>query len=123
MARRIGDDEFPPRRREIAIGDVDGDALLALGLKPIDQQSKIQRAAGAASRTLGIVLRRLELILVDLSRIVEQPADQRALAVIHAAAGEKAKQPAMLLRIEPGFQPRFRVLAGGFDQAQMLHQK
>ena len=45
VARRVGDDEFPPRRREIAIGDVDGDALLALGLEPVDEQRKIDRSA------------------------------------------------------------------------------
>ena len=43
VARRVGDDEFPPRRREIAIGDVDGDLLLALGLQPVDQQREIER--------------------------------------------------------------------------------
>ncbi len=44
MARRIGDDELPPRGREIAIGDVDGDALLALGLKPVDQKREVELA-------------------------------------------------------------------------------
>ena len=38
VARRIGDDELAPRRGEIAIGDVDGDALLALGLQAVGEQ-------------------------------------------------------------------------------------
>ena len=51
MARRIGDDEFAARRREIAISDVDGDLLLALGLEAVDQERKVERAvaAGASS--------------------------------------------------------------------------
>ena len=32
---------------KIAIGDVDGDALLALGLEPVDQQREIDVLAGA----------------------------------------------------------------------------
>ena len=31
VARRVGEDELAPRRGEVAVGDVDGDALLALG--------------------------------------------------------------------------------------------
>ena len=31
MSRRVGDDELALRRGEVAVGDVDGDALLALG--------------------------------------------------------------------------------------------
>jgi hypothetical protein len=31
VTRCVGDDELPLRRREVAVGDVDGDALLALG--------------------------------------------------------------------------------------------
>ena len=36
------------RRGEIAIGDVDRDALLALGLEPVDQQREIDVVAGRA---------------------------------------------------------------------------
>ena len=36
VARCIGDDEFPPVRREIAIGHIDCDALFALGGEAID---------------------------------------------------------------------------------------
>ena len=34
--------------REIAVGDVDGDALLALGLEAVDQQREIDVLAGGA---------------------------------------------------------------------------
>ena len=48
VARRVGDDEFALVGGKEAIGDVDGDALLALGLEPVDQQRKIDVVAGGA---------------------------------------------------------------------------
>ncbi len=45
MARRVGDDEGALVGREIAIGDIDGDALFALGGEAVDQQGEIERAA------------------------------------------------------------------------------
>ena len=41
VAGRVGDDERTLFRREIAIGDIDSDALLALGLEAVDQQREI----------------------------------------------------------------------------------
>src|SRR5258707_390252 len=35
VPRRVGDDEFTPRRREVTIGDIDGDALFALGAEAV----------------------------------------------------------------------------------------
>ena len=43
MAGRVRDDERAPLGGEIAIGDVDGDALLAFGLEPVDQQRVVDR--------------------------------------------------------------------------------
>jgi hypothetical protein len=40
--RRVG--------REEAVGDVDGDALLALGLQPVDEQREVDVLAGGAVR-------------------------------------------------------------------------
>ena len=40
VARRVGDDELALRRGEEAVGDIDGDALLALRLQPVDQQAR-----------------------------------------------------------------------------------
>ena len=48
VARRVGDDERALRGGEEAVGDVDGDALLALGLEPVDQQREIDVVAGRA---------------------------------------------------------------------------
>ena len=73
------------------IGDVDGDALLALGFETVDEQGEIEILAGrtVARRILG---ERGELIFENQFRIVEQPPDQSGLAVIHRAAGDEAKQ-------------------------------
>ncbi len=89
MAGRVGDDERPPRRGEIAVGDVDGDALLALGLQPVEQQREIDVGAGGAV-LLGVAFERGEMVVEDEVLFVQQPADQRRLAVVDRASG---KQP------------------------------
>ena len=43
----IGDDELALRRGEVAIGDVDGDALLAFGAQAVGQQREIDRPGRA----------------------------------------------------------------------------
>ena len=87
---RVGEDELPPRGGEIAVGDVDRDPLLALGLQAVGEQREIDRPGGAVPRRL---LDRVHLILVDRARVVQQPPDQRALPVVHAAGGADAQQP------------------------------
>ena len=62
VARRIRDDEFPARRFKIAVGDVDGDALLALGAQAVGEQRKIHRARRAIDAA---VFYRGELVLED----------------------------------------------------------
>ena len=91
VARRVGDDEPAPLGGEEPIGDVDGDALLALRLQAVDQQREIEIAAGGAG-DLALRRQRGELVVEQHLRIVEQTADQRALAVIDAAAGDEAQR-------------------------------
>ncbi|MNR31480.1 hypothetical protein D3C85_1489920 [compost metagenome] len=45
VAGRVGDDELARGRREIAVGHVNGDALLPLGFQPVRQQGKIDAVA------------------------------------------------------------------------------
>ncbi len=90
MARRVGDDEGAPRRREITIGDIDGDALLALDLQPVEQQGEIDVPAVGAV-LLRIAIERGQLIVENQMLLVEQAADQGGLAVVDRAAGEKAQ--------------------------------
>ena len=102
MSRRVGDNKFTLLGREVAVGHVDSDALLALRLQSVYQQRQVELFALGAV-TLAVVVQRGELIFIDLTRIVQQAADQRAFAVVDAAAGEKTQQTFMLLRGQPGF--------------------
>jgi hypothetical protein len=86
----VGEDELPPCRREIAVGHVDRDPLFALGAEAVGEQREIDRAGVPILRRLGD---RVNLILVDGLRVVEQPADQRALPVVDAARRADAQQP------------------------------
>ena len=79
------------RRSEKAIGDVDRDALLALGLQPVDQQGKIDIFADGAV-ALGVFGERHKLVLKDQLRVVQQPPDQSGLAVVDRAAGDEAEK-------------------------------
>ena len=74
----------------MAVGDVDGDTLLALGLQPVHQQGEIEPGFAAAAGILG---ESGELVVRDHAGIVQQAADQGGFAVVHAAAGEEAEQP------------------------------
>ena len=89
VAGRVGDDELPRRGGEVPVGDVDGDALLALGPQAVGQQGQVGvLVAPLAAHPLD----RLELVLEDGLRVVEQPADERALAVVDRARGGEAQQ-------------------------------
>jgi hypothetical protein len=49
VAGGVGDDERPPRRGEVAVGDVDRDALLALGAQAVGQQREVDLAVRRAA--------------------------------------------------------------------------
>jgi hypothetical protein len=91
VARRVGDNEATPWGREIAVGDVDGDALLALGAEAVEQK-RIVDVLSLRSVAQRIRLERRQLILRDEAAFVEQAADQGRLAVVDAAAGDEAQQ-------------------------------
>ena len=66
MARRICQNEFAFRRREIAVGDIDGDALLPFGAQAVGEQRKIDFTAA-----YGL----LQLVFISPARIVQQTPD------------------------------------------------
>ena len=106
VPRGVSDDKFALLGGEIAIGHVDGDALLALGLQAIHQQRQVQFfALGAVA--LAVVVQRRELIFIDLAGIVQQTANQGAFTVIDAAAGQKTQQALVLLRVQISFYAAF----------------
>ena len=114
VAGGVGDDELAPGRREVAVGDVDGDALFPLGAQAVGQQGQV-----------GVVLApvpagpldRLQLIGEDRLGVVEQPPDQRPLAVVDRAGrrepqdihpgGERGAPPAAD-RVHQKYPSRFR---------------
>jgi len=63
VPRRVGDDELALAGREIAIGDVDRDALLALGGEAVDQQREIEFLALRAV-LLRVLFERFEQIIL-----------------------------------------------------------
>jgi hypothetical protein len=80
----VGQDEAPSRRGEVAVGDVDRDALLALGAQPVGEQRELgARVPLAARHRLDVG----ELIAHQRLGVVEQPPDQRGLAVVDRAGG------------------------------------
>jgi hypothetical protein len=74
---------------EVAVGDVDRDALLALGPEPVGQERQVRVGVAAALRGLLDVL---ELVLEDRLRVVEEAADQGRLAVVDGAGGGEADE-------------------------------
>ena len=88
VARRVRNDELAARRGEVAIGNIDGDALLALGAQAVGEQRKIDLAGRGGS----LAFNGAHLVFVDRLRVVEQAADERGLAVVDAAGGGEAQQ-------------------------------
>ena len=101
VAGRVGDDELAFPGREEAVGDVDGDALLALGGEAVDEEGEVD---GLALRAVapGVGFEGRELVFEDHLRIVEEAPDQGGLAVIDRAAGDEAEQGFLLVRLEIG---------------------
>ena len=89
VARGVGDDELALGRGEVAVGDVDGDALLALGLEAVGEQGEVDVFVAAAARGF---LHGFELVLEDGFGIVEQAADEGGFAVIDGAGGGEAEE-------------------------------
>jgi hypothetical protein len=87
--------------REETIGHVDGDALLALGRQAIHQQRKIQ-ILSLGTTAPAVLLQGGELILENHPAVIQQPADQRGLPVIDAAAGHETQQGLVLVLDQVG---------------------
>ena len=76
------------RRRGVAkraVGDVDRDALLALGAQAVGEQREVEPVDAA-------LLDVRELVGQHGLGVIEQPADQRGLAVVDAAGGGEPQE-------------------------------
>ena len=98
VAGRIRNDELAPRGGEVAVGDIDGDGLFTLGAQAIGEQCQVQ--IGIAALLAGAFHRR-QGVFQDGLAVEQQPADQRALAVVHAAGGGEAEKVAGSFRNTP----------------------
>ena len=66
----------------MAIGDVDGDALLALGLQSVGEQRVVDVAQGHGRTTAAGATRVLELVARHAVGLSQQPPDQGGLAIV-----------------------------------------
>ena len=73
VAGRIGNDELAPGGGEITIGNINGNALLALRAQSISQQGKINRA-GRTVDPAGA--HRGKLVFIDRLAVIQQAANQ-----------------------------------------------
>ena len=84
---RVGEDELAPLGREVAVGHVDGDSLLALRLEPVGEEREVAPRRRCAWRAAPG-----DLVVVERARLVEQAADERGLAVVHRADDHQPHQ-------------------------------
>ena len=77
---RIRHHERAPARGGITIGDIDGDALLALGFQSVDEQGVVDLLIRPVFAR--IALERRHLVLEHELLLEEQPPDEGRLAVI-----------------------------------------
>ena len=99
MTRRIGDDELAFRGAEVAIGNVDRDSLFPLGLQPVGQKRRVEITSGGAD-DFRVGFQTLHVVFVDHLAVVKQPSDQRAFAVINAAASDETQQLLLLVLLQ-----------------------
>ena len=88
VARGIGDDELAARRGEIFMRHVDGDALFTLRLQAIRKQRQVHVATCNGTA----LFQRRQHIERNGVAVIKQAANQRALAVVDAAAGNKSEK-------------------------------
>src|SRR5690606_6883113 len=89
VAGGVGDDELAPGGGEVAVGDVDGDALLALGAKAVGEEREVEVFLAAL---FGDAFEVFEGVVEDGLGVVEEAADEGGLAIVHGAGGGEAQE-------------------------------
>ena len=100
MPRRVDDDVGALRGLEEDLGCVDGDALVTLGLEGIQEERPFEGATALVARGLQFG----ELAFGEAAGVVQQPADQRGLAVIDMADDGEGKARLLASNIIGGFE-------------------
>ena len=89
---RVGEDELALLRREVAVGDVDGDALLTLGAQAVGEEREVDLAV----RDGRGFAHRLELVGKNALGIVQQATDEGGFAVVDRTDEDEAQQLLLL---------------------------
>src|SRR5690606_6881242 len=89
MPRRVGDDELAFGSSEVAVGNIDRDALLPLRLQSISKHRQVNIVkAFPGTRSLYS----LELIFKNRFAVIQQSPDQRTLSIIDTPRRPKAEE-------------------------------
>src|SRR5699024_3619634 len=97
MAGAVGEDERAAVGGEVAVGDVDGDALFAFGPQTVGEQREVELPAEESAFGAGDG-HGFELVGQDRLRIMEQSAHQGGFAVVDGPGGGEAQQRLRLCR-------------------------
>ena len=119
MAGGVSDDEFSFGGGEVAVGDVDGDALLALGLEAVGEEGEVDAAAGGAVDTAGG--EGGELVFIDGLGVVEEAADEGGFAVVDGAGGGEAEELLGEVGVEEVFEGGGDDFGGWGDEVSRGH--
>ena len=93
----VREDEAAPVRSEVAVGDVDGDALLAFGAQAVGEEGQVDRLCPGGALPAEAAVRRgagdgVELVGEDRLGVMQEPAHQGGLAVVDGAGGREAEK-------------------------------
>ena len=88
MARCVGDDELALLGREVAVGHIDGDLLLALGEQAVCEEREVEVRRAVRPEYGGVG----ELVFEEGAGVEEEPAQEGGLAVVHRAGNDEAEE-------------------------------
>ena len=91
VSRRVGNDEFAVVRAEVTIRHVDGNTLFAFRLQAVQQQGIVDVVTCIAD-AFAVTFQCIQLVLVNLLTIEQQPSDKRRFPVVHRTGGQETKQ-------------------------------
>ena len=103
VARRVGHNKLALVSAEESVGHINSYALLTLRGQAIHQKREVNLLA-LGSVLVRFFFQRCNLIFKQQVAFPQQAANQRALAVIHAATSDKAQQANFALVIQKFFQ-------------------